>query len=166
MLLPILEVPHALLVELIPEKVQLCIGQVVLSPPTGLEALQQCRLVNCGDTVSVPFGESAKESVNDVGGLPVDAVFELEKNSGLGFVADLALGNAGASHDDILGAFVDSIQVPYLRFRGLGVWKVGDFRVRLKEHLGIGATLDHGGALVVEREYVLTGNASLLDGGQ
>jgi hypothetical protein len=83
MLLPVLHVYHGLLVQLVPKVVQLCIGQVVLFSPPGLEALQQGHLVDRGDTVSVPFGKIAEETVNDAGGPPVDAVFKLEKNSGL-----------------------------------------------------------------------------------
>ena len=121
--------------------------------------------MNCGDTVAVTPGEIAEETVGDSGGLPVYTIFWLEKNSSFGFVTNLALGDAGIREDYVLGPFDDGIQVPDLSFRRLDSWDVCDLHVRLEEQSGIGAALDYGGALVVERVQILTSNTSFLDGG-
>ena len=79
MLFPVFHVGHWLLAQLVPKEVQLCVGQVVFLAPTSLEILFKGDLMDRGHTASVPFGEDAKEAVDNAGCPPVDGIFELEK---------------------------------------------------------------------------------------
>ena len=106
MLFPVLHVYHAFLVQPVPEEVQLCVGQVVLFTPAGLEALEDGGLVDRGDTVGEPFCKSAKEAVNDAGSPAVDPIFELEDSSGLKRVGTGYRQFKRCEHD-ICGPFVD-----------------------------------------------------------
>ena len=122
-----LAIGHWLIAQLVPKEVQLCVCRgFLLRQPV---SKRKGGLVNRGDILSVPSCESAKEAVDDAGCPPVYAIFQLEKYSSLGLVADLACGNAGVCEDHVLGAFYDRVQAPDLRLCWLAVGNVHDLHV-------------------------------------